>query len=328
MATSAVIAIDFGGTNLRAALVTADGAVLHRVSAPTRAEEGVQPVIDRIEGLARQVIEAAGAGPDIPLGVVAPGPIDPEEGIIYFGPNLPGWRNVPLRAILAERLGRRIVIGNDGNGAALGEAMFGAARGCRHLIHLMIGTGLGSGILAHGQLIEGHRGLGAEVGHLPVDPHGPRCHCGGVGCLEAYVSGWALARDGAALAHSGRSEAIRRAAAGGPVTAEIVTEAARAGDQAARSVFESAGRALAVGLGGLVNVFNPEMIVIGGGVAKAGDLLLEPLRRWLPYYAITSIAEAVRILPSALGEDAGIYGAAARAFLVAGGSAGSTVRLG
>ncbi len=328
MARPAAIAIDFGGTNLRAALVTADGAILHRVNTPTRVEEGVQPVIDRMVNLAEQVISASGADPEVPVGVVAPGPLDPDEGVIYFGPNLPGWRNVPLRAILAERLGRRIVIGNDGNGAALGEAIFGAARGCRHLIHLMIGTGLGSGIIAHGQLIEGYRGLGAEVGHLPVDPYGPRCHCGGVGCLEAYVSGWALARDGEALAHSGRSEAIRRAAGGGPVTAEMVTEAAQAGDEAARSVFESAGRALAVGLAGLVNVFNPEMIVIGGGVARAGDLLLEPLRRWLRYYAITYIVGTVRVLPSALGDNAGVYGAAARAFLASGGPFAGRVRLG
>lgn len=327
MGLPAAIAIDFGGTNLRAALVTAEGSLLHHVSTLTRVEEGVEPVVERMVALAEQVIAASGAGPEIPVGVVAPGPLDPDEGIIYFGPNLPGWRNVPLRAMLAERLGRRIVIGNDGNGAALGEAMFGAARGCRHLIHVMIGTGFGSGIISHGQLIEGHRGLGAEVGHLPVDPDGPRCHCGGIGCLEAYVSGWAIARDGEALAHSGRSEAIRRAAAGGPVTAELVAQAAQEGDEAARSVFENAGRALAVGLAGLVNVFNPELIVIGGGVAQVGNLLLDPLRRWLPHYAIKYIVDDVRILLSALGTDAGIYGAAARAFLVAGESFTGAVRL-
>jgi glucokinase len=234
--------------------------------------------------------------------------------VIFFGPNLPGWHNVPLREILSGRLNRRVALGNDANCAALGEAHFGAARGARHVIYVALGTGVGGGVIAHGQLIEGWHGLGGELGHISVDPSGPHCHCGGIGCIESYAGGWAIARDGALLARSGRSDEIARRAAGNEVTAEIVAEAANAGDHEARAVFDRAGLALAVGLGGLVNVFNPEMIVVGGGLAESGDLILRPLEEALPRYCMRQIYPDVRILRSALGTHTGIYGAAARVF--------------
>lgn len=322
----AVIAVDFGATNLRAALVRRDGTLVHHHTTATGARDGVLAVVERIVRLVDQVAAEAGVDRSVPVGVVAPGPLEPASGVVLFAPNLVGWQHVPLRRLLEERLGRRVVLGNDGNGAALGEALFGAAKGCRHLIHIMLGTGVGGGIISHGQLVEGVRGLGTEVGHVPVDPNGPRCHCGGVGCIEAYIGGWALARDGEALISSGRSEFLRELAGDGPVTAAHVVEAAQQGDAGARAILEGAARALAAGLAGLVNVFNPQLIVIGGGVARAGDLLLEPLRRWLPVYAIHYIAEHVEVRRSALGDDTGLYGAAARAFL-AGEGAGAEIRL-
>jgi glucokinase len=322
----AVLAVDFGATNLRAALVRRDGTLAFHRQTATGARDGVVAVVERIVRLVDEVAADAGVDRAVPVGVVAPGPLEPATGVVLFAPNLVGWQRVPLRRMLEERLGRRVVLGNDGNGAALGEALFGAAKGCRHLVHLMLGTGVGGGVIAHGQLIEGVRGLGTEVGHVPVDPTGPRCHCGGVGCVEAYIGGWALARDGEALRNSGRSELLRELAGDGPVTAAHVVEAARAGDAGARAILEQAARALAVGLAGLVNVFDPEMIVIGGGVARAGELLLDPLRRWLPVYAIHYIVEHTELRLSALGDDTGLYGAAARAFL-ASEHAGAEIRL-
>lgn len=310
-----VIAVDFGATNLRAALVHRDGSLACHRSMATGARDGVAAVVDRIVQIVEQVAHEAGVDRSVPVGIVAPGPLEPASGVVLFAPNLVGWQQVPLRRLLEERLGRRIVLGNDGNGAALGEALFGAAQGCRHLIHVMLGTGVGGGVIAHGRLIEGVRGLGTEVGHVPVDPEGPRCHCGGIGCVEAYIGGWALARDGEALLASGRSAVLREQVGAGPVTAAHVVEAAERGDAGACAILEGAARALAVGLAGLVNVFDPELIVIGGGVARAGELILEPLRRWLSVYAIHYIVEHLEIRRSALGDETGLYGAAARAFL-------------
>ncbi|MCX7623762.1 MAG: ROK family protein [Thermomicrobium sp.] len=322
----AVLAVDFGATNLRAAVVRRDGTLLHHRQTVTGARDGVVAVVERIVRLVEQVASEAGLDRSVPVGVVAPGPLEPATGVVLFAPNLVGWQHVPLRQLLEERLGRRVVLGNDGNGAALGEVLFGAAKGCRHLVHVMLGTGVGGGVISHGQLVEGLRGLGTEVGHVPVDPDGPRCHCGGVGCIEAYAGGWALARDGEALVSSGRSEVLRELAGDGPVTAAHVVEAARAGDAGALAILEGAARALAAGLAGLVNVFDPELIVFGGGVARAGELLLAPFRRWLPVYAIHYIVEHVEVRLSALGDDTGLYGAAARAFLANGGT-GAEIRL-
>lgn len=312
--SDAAIAVDLGGTNVRAALVTRDGDIRHVISRPTGAADGVEAVIDRIVSLITEVVTHERPGDDIHIGVSAPGPLNPETGIVYFATNLPGWYDVPLRAILSERTGRRVFLGNDANNAALGEVMFGAAQGTRHLLYLALGTGVGGGIVSHGRLIEGVRGLGGEVGHLPIDPSGPRCHCGGIGCVEAYAGGWAIARDGAMVARSERASILHNMAADKTITARMVAEAAQAGDAGAKGIFERAGQALAVGIGGLVNVFNPEKIVIGGGLAGAGDLLLDPLRAHLPRYTMPRIYEDASISLSALGSSTGIFGSAARVF--------------
>lgn len=312
--SDAALAVDLGGTNIRAALVTRDGAIRHLIHRETDAAEGPDAVIDRIVELLDAVITDERPGPEVSVGVVAPGPLNPKTGVVYFGPNLPGWHDVPLRAALEKRLSRRVVVGNDGNSAALGEALFGAAKGVQHLVYLALGTGVGGGIVSHGRLIEGTRGVGGEVGHVPIDPSGPLCHCGGIGCVEAYAGGWAIAYAGEMLVRSSRSSAIAAAAGDGPVTARAVADAALAGDAAARGIYTRAGIALAVGLAALVNLFNPELIVVGGGLAGAGELIMEPLREALPRFAMAQIYPDVSIRPSALGRDTGIFGAAARVF--------------
>jgi glucokinase len=252
--------------------------------------------------------------PDVPIGVAAPGPLNPFTGVLYFAPNLPDWRDVQLRDILSEQLQRRVVVGNDGNAAALGEAMFGAGQHYGHVIYVGLGTGVGGGIVIDGRVVQGVHGLGGEVGHIPVDINGPRCHCGGIGCIEAYAGGWAIARDGRLLVRSERSTAIQEAALDGPITAEAVAKAAAGGDPAAKGVFERAGRALGVGLAGLVNVFNPELIVIGGGIAAAGALILDTVRETISRYAMRQIAPDVTVVRSTLGTRTGILGAAALIF--------------
>jgi glucokinase len=312
--TDVAIAVDLGGTNIRAAIVTRDGEVRHHRSVRTAARGGVYAVVDQMVTLVNEVLDAHGTRLSAGLGVVAPGPLEPRAGIVRFAPNLAGWENVPLARLLQERLEIPVKLGNDGNCAALGESMFGAGRDVDNLIYLALGTGLGAGIIHQGQLIEGVAGVGGEVGHISIEANGSRCTCGGIGCMEAYVGGWAIARHGEMAVHSERSSMIRELAGEGRITAEIVAEAAERGDPVARDIFARAGKALAVGVGGLVNVFNPELIVVGGGLAQAGDLILGPFRASLPQYTMLPIYAHVSIAPSALGDNTGIYGAAASVF--------------
>lgn len=307
-------AVDLGGTNIRGAIVDNAGEIRHYRTVRTAVRGGVYAIIDQIVQLAEEVFDEFGSRDIAGIGVVAPGPLEPKAGIVRFAPNLPGWENVPLSRLLEERLKMPVVLGNDGNCAALGESMFGAGKNVDNLIYLALGTGLGAGIIHQGQLIEGIAGLGGEVGHISIDSNGSRCTCGGIGCMEAYIGGWAIARHGEMAVHSERSTLIREIAGGERISAEIVATAAKQGDSAAIDIFARAGRALAVGIGGLVNVFNPELIVIGGGLARAGDLIMEPFRSSLPHYTMVPIYQQVAIVPSALETHTGLYGAAANVF--------------
>ncbi len=308
------IAVDLGGTNIRAALVTVGGEIKHHRTVRTAVRGGVYAIVDQIVNLAESVFDEHGSRLTAGVGVVAPGPLEPKSGIVRFAPNLPGWENVPLARLIQDRLEIPVVLGNDGNCAALGESMFGAGRDVDNLIYLALGTGLGAGIIHHGSLIEGVAGVGGEVGHVSIDPNGSRCTCGAVGCMEAYIGGWAIARHGEMAVHSERSSLIQEIAGDDRITAEVVARAAEQGDGVARDIFARGALALAVGVGGLVNVFNPELIVIGGGLARAGDLIIEPFRSSLPNYTMLPIYEHVTIVQSALGHDTGIYGAAANVF--------------
>jgi glucokinase len=307
-------AIDLGGTNIRGAMVTREGEIRHFRTVRTAVRGGVYAIVDQIVELAEDVFVEYGSRLTAGVGVVAPGPLEPKAGIVRFAPNLPGWENVPLAKLLEDRLQIPVVLGNDGNCAALGESMFGAGKDVDNLIYLALGTGLGAGIIHQGQLIEGVAGVGGEVGHVSIDPNGSRCTCGGIGCMEAYIGGWAIARHGEMAVHSERSSLIREIAGDERITAEIVAQAAEQGDRAAIDIFARGGRALAVGIGGLVNVFNPELIVIGGGLARAGDFILEPFRASLPHYTMVPIYQHVAVVPSALETNTGVYGAAANVF--------------
>jgi glucokinase len=219
---------------------------------------------------------------------------------------------------LGEELGRRLTravrFGNDGNCAALGEARFGVGAGAQNLVYLALGTGVGGGVIAGGRLIEGAGGFGGELGHVVVALDGPRCTCGSVGCLEAFVGGWAIAREAALVAATADGAAIRAAAGDGAITASAVAAAAAAGDAAAGAILERAGRALGAAIGGFVNAFNPELVVLGGGITAAlGEGLLEPARRSLPSHAFPRQRAAMRLETSTLGDDTALLGAAALA---------------
>lgn len=312
--SSVAIGVDLGGTNLRAAVVNDAGVILSEVRTETRADEGVDAVIERIAKSIDEAARDSEASPEVAVGVAAPGPLDPRAGVVLFAPNLPGWRDVALRSRLQEMTGRRIALGNDANAAALGEYYFGAGRAVRNMIYVGLGTGIGGGVISEGRLIDGARGMGGELGHVTVSLSGPRCTCGSTGCVESYCSAWAITRDAQLLVASGTGEAICAAANGGEVGPREVGEAAAAGDAAALSLLERAGTALGAGLASFINVFNPEMIVLGGGVAEIGEPLLEPMQRAVSAYAMPVMRRDVEIVSSSLGLTTGIIGSAALIF--------------
>ena len=305
------LCVDIGGTRVRVALVSSDGVVAVRRTMPTMAETGPDAVVSRIADLMRDVLRAAAPESVAGIGVGVPGPLDPWRGIIYDPPNLPGWHAMHLRDMWSEAFGLPVYLGNDANLAGLGEHRFGAGRGVRDMVYLTVSTGVGGGIISGGRLFLGGSGLAGEVGHTSVEARGPRCNCGNVGCLEMLASGPAVARRGAAAARRGASRGILEAACGSQVTAEIVVRAARDGDTVARGIIERAGFYIGVGVVNLAHLLNPSLIVIGGGVAiGAGDMLLDAVRYTVQSRCMPAFLP-LPVVPAALGDDAGLLGAAA-----------------
>jgi len=328
-----VLGIDIGGTNLVVGCVAENGSALHaEASEPTHAEAGSSDVVDRLVTLAERSIartrrEVPGAR-IVGVGVGAPGPLDTRSGIVLLTPNL-GWVNLPLRQIIHDRLGLPAALDNDANCAVLGEWWVGAARGTRHAIGLTIGTGIGGGIILDGHLYHGASDVAGEIGHTTIDTEGRRCKCGNYGCLEAYASGPNIAVRAREALEAG-AESILPGQVGGDlerITAQTVYEAAARGDELALEVVNDTAKFLAVGVANLLNVFNPEVVVICGGVTLAGDHLFVPLRREVSRRAFKPAVAACRIVPGELVGTAGVYGAA-KVFLDAergGGSAGQVV---
>ncbi len=311
-----VLGIDIGGTNLVVGSVAEDGSALHALdSEPTHAEAGQTDVLDRLITLAQRTIERTRQevrGADIiGVGVGAPGPLDTKRGIVLLTPNL-GWVNLPLRQIIHERLGLPAALDNDANCAVLGEWWMGAARGTRNAIGITIGTGIGGGIIVDGKLYHGASDCAGEIGHTTIDTEGRRCKCGNYGCLEAYASGPNIALRAVEELKAG---AVSRLAdyVGGDlrqVTAQTVYQAAHDGDQLALEVVNDTAKFLGVGIANLLNVFNPEVVVVCGGVTLAGDRLFDPLRREVARRAFKPAVSVCRIIPCELSGTAGVYGAA------------------
>jgi len=235
------------------------------------------------------------------------------NGIVSTPPNLPGWYTVPLRDILHGHYGIDAFLINDAKAAALGEHSFGAGRGLSNIVYITVSTGIGGGIIANGRLYTGHSGAAGEVGHMTIDINGHRCSCGNIGCWETLASGTAMGREAARRLASGEvsSLAVQFAGRFDKVTPVEIGEAARNGDALAQGVVAWTARFLGVGLANLVNIFNPEMIIIGGGLSKLGNLLLEPAVKVVAERAFPLLNRAVRFVASPLGDDATILGAAA-----------------
>jgi glucokinase len=300
------VGVDIGGTKLLAGVVGPDGAVLARRRLRTPPEGGAA-VAAAVVGVVRELWEAARTGP-LPVGVGAAGLID-LDGTVRYSPNIPGWKDTPLRAELAEALGVDVRVDNDANTAAWAESRLGAGRDAGDsLLMLTVGTGVGGGLIHAGELVRGRQGLAAEFGHVIVHEGGPRCGCGNHGCLEAMASGQAIARgvrDG--LARGERSVLEEVAEPSG----KDVTRAAEDGDAFATAVLAECGFWLGVGIASLVNALDPAVVVVGGGAMQAGELLLGPART---AYSARVLGAAHRkiplVAPAALGDDAGMVGAA------------------
>jgi len=300
-----VIGVDLGGTNLRTALVSQNGEVVEKVKEPTRASDGHAKVVQRlIENIKAQQDSALRKGTTIAaVGVGAPGVIHADTGVVVKSPNFPDWNNLPLKKELEAALALPVFIENDANAAALGELWRGAGQGITSMIFLTLGTGVGGGVVLDGRIWPGADGMAGEIGHMTILPDGRRCGCGNTGCLEMYASS-----RGIVMTYQERS------ARSTVITSEEIYQAARDGDVLAGDVMKDMGRLLGIGIANLINIFNPEMIVIGGGVKEAWPLFIEATREEIKKRAFEYPAARTQIVPSVLGDDAGMIGAAAVAF--------------
>jgi len=310
-----VLGIDLGGTKILSAVSDSEGKMLSRDHGITPAVKGTEAVIQSITESAHRALEQARV--DISeldaIGVGAPGLSNPETGILFTSPNLPGWRDVPLRDILEDKLGKKTFLINDANAAALGEFYFGAARGARNFVYVTISTGIGGGIVIDGKIYTGTLGVAGEVGHMTIDDKGPLCKCGNRGCWETLASGTALAGEARHRIKQGVKTRILDLVDGDieKVTAQVIHAAAVQGDSLAKELITQTGYYVGVGLANLINIFNPELIVIGGGLSNMGDLLLRPAHKVAEERAFRPAFRAVRLAPAQLGRDSGVLGAAA-----------------
>ena len=307
-----VLAIDLGGTQIRAALVTPDRTVHCRRSTDTRDEDGVESVISRVSEVAAGVLaEASAAGLPQPIGagISSPGPLDARRGIVLSPPNLRQWHDVPIVEELAAALELPCYLERDTNAAMMAEWRYGAAAGASDAVYVTVSTGVGGGIISGGQPLVGARGLAGEVGHLVVELEGPVCGCGGIGHVEAISSGTAIEREARDLLARGEAPVLARlAATGEPVDAELVARAADGGDATCVALLDRAWVAIGALCASLVNLLNPEVIVIGGGIAEHRPRLFEVARRELDRRVLPALAGTARIEPAALGGDVSLIG--------------------
>ncbi|GAB4220193.1 MAG: ROK family protein [Acidobacteriota bacterium] len=318
--------IDLGGTNIRCALGDADGNLAAVDSAPTHSHEGPEAVLDRIAGLVDRLSRRSGIQATA-FGMGVPGLVDSARGVTRFLPNLPTqWREVPVVRILEERLGVPVHILNDVRTATLGELTFGWGREVSSFIFLAIGTGIGGGVVIDGKLRLGVMGAAGEMGHQTILPDGPECGCGNRGCLEALANGPALSAAGVRLVRNGRAPILHSLIGGdlNLITPESMAQAAAAGEESVRVEIRRAADYIGIGIANVVTTLHPELVVLGGGVARIGDILLEGVRETLYRRVGMFPPETVRVEFSRMGDQAGILGGIALAMQATRPGPGST----
>jgi glucokinase len=308
-----VLALDIGGTKLAAGVIAPTGEALGEEREATNPAASPAEILEALFELSETSIDRAGAKwRDLgAVGVSFGGPVDYPQGRTVTCHHLPGWEAVPLRDLVSERAGLPVVMDNDANAAALGEATFGAARGCEHVLYLTVSTGIGGGLVLGGRVYRGANSMAGEIGHTLVAPDGPECTCGRRGCLEAVAAGPGIARAAREALAAGEPSALQDIPQR-EITAKHVAEAA-ASDALAARVMAQAGECLGLGIAGAVNLINPQIVVIGGGVAEAGEVLLAPVRESVRQHAVAESVRDLRIVAGELRERGGLLGAAALA---------------
>ncbi len=310
-----ILGIDLGGTKILTAVVAPQGEVLSSNERVTPATKGREEVIQSIVDSAHRTLRQADVAVSeiCAIGIGAAGISNPEAGILFSSPNLPALRNVLLRDIMQEELGKKTFLINDADAAALGEFYFGAARGVRNFVYVTVSTGIGGGIVIDGKIYAGAIGTAGEVGHMTIDDKGPICNCGNRGCWETLASGTALTREARKRIEKGERTSILEYAGAGTdkVTPQVIHSAAQQGDSLAKKLIARTGYYVGVGLANLINIFNPELIVIGGGLSSIGDMLLQPAFRTAGQRAFREAFQAVRFASAGLGPNSTVLGAAA-----------------
>ena len=308
------IGIDVGGTNVKIALVVDNGKIIYSNSVPTYAKMGYEYTVNNIKQAIKDLMKETNTTPsDIEgIGFDFPGQVDCKTGVVKLAPNIPGWVNVPIAQMIEDEFHIPTRIDNDVRCAALGELKFGAGRGCENFICITVGTGIGSGIVINGKVVRGATNAAGELGHIKLQMNGgPICGCGDTGCLEAFASGPAIVAMAQEYIKGGKSTKFREMAAveGGEITPYMVAKAAEEGDPVAKRIFEIVGEYIGIGLTSVINLLNPERVIIGGGVAESGELLLGPIRKTIKERAMVVAGNAVEIVPAQLGNSAGVIGA-------------------
>ncbi|MFZ5591302.1 MAG: ROK family protein [Bacillota bacterium] len=307
------LGLDIGGTNIAGALVDAAGRLLEQYTLPTCARKGQDAVIEQIFLVAEHLFrQAENKGLQIRgIGMGVPGPLESRTGLVLHAPNL-GWHNVPVKQIVQQRFQTPVFVENDVRCAALGEKYFGAGRGVDDLICVALGTGVGAGIFVAGSLLRGFGDIAGEIGHICLDPNGPHCNCGRRGCLEVYAGAPGIARRAREAIQSGKQSVIGKLVGGNLALIDpaVISSAAGQGDQLAIEIWRETGELVGWALATAVTLFNPRLVIVGGGVARAGEVLLGSIRETVFQRAMPEHARQVEVVPAHLGERAGVVGAA------------------
>lgn len=305
--------IDLGGSNISAAIMNGSGTIVRLEKITTQAQQGRKHVIDRIIHLTEKVIGDSGIDKRKikGIGIGVPGVLDTQKGMVKYSPNLPGWKNVELKSRLQIALKMKVVMDNDANAAAYGEKWLGAGKGYNNVVVYTLGTGVGGGIIINGKLVHGSCDGAGELGHTTIIPNGPKCACGNHGCLETLVSGTGIARRTKELIRSGRKSILIRMVEGKleNITAKLVLTAAKKGDKLAQEVVEKTGEYLGIAVANIINLLNPELIIIGGGVSVAGESLIKFIRQEAKQRAFKDLYRCTKIVRATLADRAGVFGA-------------------
>ena len=310
-----IVGVDIGGTKILAAVATQRGRIIKSVNLPTEAKKGKNVSVANVINSVKMVLAEA----NIPLskvsaiGVGVPGPMNYKKGTVLNPPNLPGWKKVNIKKIIQQKFRKPVFVDNDANAAALGEFRFGAGRGAKNMVFITISTGIGGGIIIDRKLYRGNIGGAGEIGHTVIDMNGIPCSCGNRGCFETLASGKAMARMARELAGKNKTSLIYKLAKGNlkNITALTVEEAAKVGDKLALKIVKEIGRRIGIGVTNVINLFEPDKVVIGGGLSNFGSMIFTPIRKTVTEIALEPGRSRSKIVPAKFKREAGVFGAIA-----------------